>query len=130
MSEVIDLDVVVPELKKVRLGGKTYKVPGDMPMEIFLRLNRAENIKDEDGSPDNVAQLEALIEVITDLLVWELDDDDTDTEPTRQRVADVVKSRGIRFTFELMRSIYKPEDDAAEKAAADAPLALAPQDED
>lgn len=34
----VDLDALAPAPKTVKLGGKRYKLPGDMPMGLFLRI--------------------------------------------------------------------------------------------
>lgn len=40
MPELIDadLDALAPPLKRVKLGGKVWKLPGDMPMPLMLRI--------------------------------------------------------------------------------------------
>lgn len=34
----IDLDALAPKPKRVKLGGKWYRLPGDMPMGLFVRV--------------------------------------------------------------------------------------------
>lgn len=34
----VDLDALAPVAKRVRLGGKVYRLPGDMPMPLFMRI--------------------------------------------------------------------------------------------
>jgi hypothetical protein len=34
----VDLDALVPRTKTAKLNGKLYKLPYDMPMELFMRL--------------------------------------------------------------------------------------------
>jgi hypothetical protein len=34
----IDLDALAPTAKRVKLDGKIYKLPGDMPLSLFLRI--------------------------------------------------------------------------------------------
>jgi hypothetical protein len=34
----VDLDALAPAPKRVRLGGKIYKLPGDMPMDLYIRI--------------------------------------------------------------------------------------------
>lgn len=61
MAEIIDLDAALPPDKKVRIGGKTYLLPGDIPVELFLKVQRAAG---GDGSGDVVADLrDALLEL-------------------------------------------------------------------
>lgn len=117
MSEVTDLDIIVPDPKTVRFGGNEYSVPKDMPMEIFLRMNKAGQIKDEDGEPDQVAQIEALGEVIADLFTFEIEElnpQDERIPSIRESVKRTLMKRGTRYGFSLMRQIYKADDDADE----------------
>src|SRR5690242_7249738 len=39
-TKIIDLDAVLGDDKKVRLAGKTYTLPPDIPVELYLKLNR------------------------------------------------------------------------------------------
>lgn len=34
----VDLDALAPRPKRVRLGGKVHRLPGDMPMGLFMRI--------------------------------------------------------------------------------------------
>lgn len=38
MSELLDLDAVVAEDLEVKLGGRNWKLPGDAPSELLLRI--------------------------------------------------------------------------------------------
>lgn len=38
MTKIIDLDAILPEDKKVKLGGKVYTLPPDLPAEVFLKM--------------------------------------------------------------------------------------------
>jgi hypothetical protein len=38
----VDLDALAPKPKRTRLGGKVYKLPGDMPMELFFEIQAFE----------------------------------------------------------------------------------------
>jgi hypothetical protein len=38
----VDLDALVPTPKRVRLAGKVWELPGDLPMELFLRTQAYE----------------------------------------------------------------------------------------
>jgi hypothetical protein len=38
----VDLDALAPRPIRARLGGKTYKLPGDMPLELFFRIQAFE----------------------------------------------------------------------------------------
>src|SRR5579859_3001959 len=41
MATIIDLDAALPPDKKVKLGGRVYTLPGDIPTELFLRIQQA-----------------------------------------------------------------------------------------
>lgn len=47
----VDLDALAPTAKRVRLAGKLWMLPGDMPMPLFLRIQgyeqRVEKGEDE-----------------------------------------------------------------------------------
>jgi hypothetical protein len=49
----VDLDALAPRPKKVKLGGKLYKLPGDMPMPLFLRI-QAFGQRTEQGEDETV----------------------------------------------------------------------------
>lgn len=40
-AEIIDLDAALPPDKQVKLAGTVYKLPGDLPVELYLRVQRA-----------------------------------------------------------------------------------------
>lgn len=40
-AEIIDLDALVPPDKHVKVNGKTYTLPGDLPVEMYLRIQQA-----------------------------------------------------------------------------------------
>ena len=58
-GEFIDLDALLPEDIRVRLGGTDYKLPGDPPVELLLRLQLLAQKIDEakDDSPENMLSL-------------------------------------------------------------------------
>lgn len=61
MATIIELDDALPPDKKVRLAGKVYTLPGDIPTPLFLRIQRAtQNIAGDEG-------IENLSEAIVDL---------------------------------------------------------------
>jgi hypothetical protein len=39
----VDLDALAPAPKRVKLAGKVWKLPGDMPMELFIRTQAYES---------------------------------------------------------------------------------------
>jgi hypothetical protein len=39
-TQITDLDAVLGDPKKVRLGGRIYTLPPDLPVELYLRINQ------------------------------------------------------------------------------------------
>ena len=59
MSDFIDLDALLPDDIPVKLGGVTYKLPGDPPVELLLRLQLLAQKIDEaqDAAPEELLKL-------------------------------------------------------------------------
>ncbi len=104
-TNITDLDALVPNDKQVRLGGVVYDLPGDLPMEIFLKLNRASEIE-EDG--DELKALEEMVSTLTDLFVWKQRGTTSETE-IRQNVHKILSNRGVKFVTQLLKNIYDDE---------------------
>lgn len=51
-SEIVDLDAIAPKPKKVKLGGKTYTLPGDLPVETVLAIEQAEQAEKDGAAPE------------------------------------------------------------------------------
>jgi hypothetical protein len=49
-TKIVDLDAVLGEDKLVSLGGKTYRLPPDIPVELWLKFTRysGEGLSDEE----------------------------------------------------------------------------------
>jgi hypothetical protein len=62
-TKIIDLDELASEPKRVRLAGRVYTLPGDLPVELWLRLQRQAQ---EEGQSDGEA-LRFLYEQILEL---------------------------------------------------------------
>lgn len=41
MTKIVDLDALAPEPITVKLAGQQYRLPGDIPMPLMLRLEQA-----------------------------------------------------------------------------------------
>jgi hypothetical protein len=59
----VDLDALAPQPKWAKLDGKRYRVPGDMPLELFMRIQAFEQ-RAEKGE----AEVELLAELANELL--------------------------------------------------------------
>lgn len=117
MGEVKDLDALVPEPKRAKLGGVEYNLPGDLPMEIFLRINKA----GEHESESEAEALEMVISAMSDLFAWETPDSEKDT--VRNRVSTVLKGRGVEFCLKLTQAIYAREEELAQRQQDEAAAA-------
>ena len=53
-TEIIDLDAALPPDKRVKLAGKVYSLPGDLPVELFLRIQRASTSLGENGAIEDL----------------------------------------------------------------------------
>ena len=101
MDTFKDLDALVPTDKQVLLGGKMYKLPGDIPLEIFVRVNKAGTLEDE----DEAAAMDELIGALTDLFSI-MARGGTDYEEMRQNIEATLRIRGIKFLTTLLQEIY------------------------
>lgn len=120
MSNVNDLDVLVPENKRARLGGVEYELPGDLPLEIYLRINNAASKEDESESNAVVAVLAA----VTDLFAWGVEGDAADA--IKKAVDTALRGRGVPFVMEIIRAIYG--EDADEEVVEEDPTPAASED--
>jgi hypothetical protein len=65
MADVdVDLDALAPKPKRARLGGKTYLLPGDMPMELFFEIQAFESRTDA-GEDETVLLSELRDKILT-----------------------------------------------------------------
>lgn len=63
-QEITDLDVVAGPPRRVRLGGRIYILPPDLPIETYLKINQAANREDTQPESDQFADLyETLLEL-------------------------------------------------------------------
>lgn len=115
MGEVIDLDALVPEPRKATLGGKEYKLPGDVPMEIFLRQNNAGQTDADGVETTEAIYMERMVQIGADLFAWEYPDEVKDA--IRTEVSKHLRARGVRFILQLTRAIYQDQDEKAQSMA-------------
>lgn len=99
-----DLDALVPTEKTVKLGGVEYKLPGDLPLEIYLRMNKAGTLENEDDQ----AALDELVGASVDLFAH-LKKSDPAVDDLRSNVEKVLRARGVKFLFELVNNVYKED---------------------
>lgn len=105
-----DLDALVPDEVTARLGGKEYNLPGDLPLDIYLRINRAGELEDDDEQ----AALDGVVNAMVDLFSYNYQTK-PEYEAIRKQIDDVLRKRGVRFNTRLLQAIYgedtEPETD-------------------
>jgi hypothetical protein len=107
-----DLDALVPTDRTVKLGGVVYTVPGDLPLEIYIRVNKASELE----GVDEQAALDQMVGAMVDLFAW-LYSDKPEESRIREDVGKVLKSRGVRFNTTLLQHVYR--DDLEDESASD-----------
>jgi hypothetical protein len=108
MAEITDLDVLAGPDRKVKLAGKMYVLPGDIPVELFLRIAGYEKRLDE--GTDEAELILELNDAVLELF---------NVVPLQRKTA-AVKSLpiGLRQLVQAVGVIYRG---AGDVAAADPP---------
>lgn len=110
MPTLTDLDALVPAPRTVKVGGKTWKVPGSPPVAWMLALTRLES----DDAADEAALLGTVMELVGELFAIH--------QPGEQ--AAITKALGTLDAATLLnavRSIYSdqsPEERPTKRPAA------------
>jgi hypothetical protein len=104
-QDVVDLDEFVPSAKRVKFGGDIYEVPDDLPMELFLRINKAGQLEDEG---DETSAMKELADSLVKLLTWELPMESSGA--IREKVEAEVGRRGVSTIMKMLRAIYRQPD--------------------
>lgn len=117
-DNITDLDALVPDDKKVALKGETYTVPGDMPLTIYLKVNRAAS-RQEDGA-DQGELLDSMVDAVADLFVWNMAEGTPEREQRHAKVRDILMRLGLRTVTQILGKVY-PNDD--EEEAESEPIA-------
>lgn len=129
VNVVEDLDKFVPQDRKVRLFGEEYLIPGDVPMEAYLRVQNATTWTREDARladlgelPDNRqegARGPALVDAIADLFVCRL------PEAARPEAKAALEKKlmglGMRTLAGFLSQVYQRSDD---ESAPDEPVVV------
>lgn len=97
---IIDLDALAPPDLNVRLGGKTYRFPGDCPLPVFLRIQALQ--QKVDAGEDEDALLADVQEVILELFQVK--------QPTMKQLPAGI---GVIGLMSLIGTLYGAEDTAA-----------------
>lgn len=99
-----DLDALVPTDKTVKLGGVEYKLPGDLPLETYLRMNKAGSLEDTDDK----AALDELVGASVGLFTHFITNEQEKNE-VAATVDKVIRARGVKFLFEMVNNVYKED---------------------
>lgn len=109
MSNVIDLDTLVPVDKKVVFGQRTWEVPGDMPMELFVQLQMlTEQADEEDDSRSSREIFDEMIGIMMKLFTYKVPESD---EEPRAFLDGKFRQLGVKTFMQLWRHIYGEEAD-------------------
>lgn len=106
-----DLDALVPEDVQVKLGGVQYTLPGDLPLEIYVRVNKASELE----ADDEEAAVDQVVSAMVDLFAW-LYQSKPEESRIREEVRKTLRGRGIRFNTRLLQNIYGASVEQAEVA--------------
>lgn len=133
-----DLDAFIPPDKTVTFRGRRYVLPGDLPMETYLKLALLGELQDTGGEIAEV--LEHTITVLTDLFTDEIEGDvekaearvrlqgvweeDPDTDEPGHFVGGEFRRLGLGTIMQLVQRIYPPPEQDESEVDADA----APED--
>jgi len=87
---ITDLDIVIPEEKVLRIKGKEYTIPGDMPVGIALKLQRC----GADGNEDKPEAIEGMVEAVLDLLAirQEIDREELRMNLTMKQISAILEA--------------------------------------
>ncbi len=110
--KAVDLDSLVPEDKTVTLAGVTYMVPGDMPMETYLRVNAAANGQESGASEIELMQM--MKRSVMDLLLWRVDMSNEEGQNVAVALEKTLMHLGVRTVTSVLGAIYADDDDEAE----------------
>jgi len=106
MTTIKDLDVLVPENKKVTLRGRVYDLPGDLPMETYLVINAAAGAQEEGASEADL--MGRLVAALVDLFCWNVPESEKDKR--RKEVDEDLRGLGVRTITSLLGEIYGDEE--------------------
>lgn len=73
MAKIINLDEIVGEDIEVTLNGETYRLPPDLPVELYLKLQRIQ-AQVEAGNADDAEITREMYEEILDLFRYKQPD--------------------------------------------------------
>ena len=63
----LDLDAIAPPRRTVRLNGRVYELPGDMPIDTIVRAMQLQGQMESEDEDKSLAAINELLEIIYDL---------------------------------------------------------------
>jgi hypothetical protein len=104
---VTDLDDLIPDDKQVKLGGKVYTLPGDLPMEVWLKLGKLEQESDKDDA-DNEKVLGMMVELLVELFTGYSSDGRPEAEVTAEKeaLAKLLRKLGVATLPNILKQVY------------------------
>jgi len=87
----LDLDAIAPPNRTLRLGGKVYELPGDMPIETIIRAMQLQGQMESEDEAEAVGAINSLIEIIYDLFR----ECDPDFVPIKLSLSNVMNILGL-----------------------------------
>ena len=94
---LIDLDIAAPPDRRVKLGGKVWKVPGDPPTGWLLAF-RSLTAKFADDNVDELDVVAQLRDAIVDLFLLRQDDEEA--------ICAAVDTLGVPALVQVVNAIY------------------------
>lgn len=110
-----DLDALVPEDLDAKLGGVTYTLPGDLPLEIYLRMNKAGELEDDDEK----GALDIVVDAMCALFSWRYQGK-PEENVVKAEVEKTLRSRGVKFNLTLLKELYGDIEEDAPVVEAEA----------
>lgn len=112
----IDLNELVPADKTVKFSGRTFVVPGDLPLSMFLAMNRI-------SSAEDVTESDSLDQMVTLFveLFHKIPQSGVDEAESKVWLRDQLLDHGPDFIMNIMGALYPiPGTTADEPAEVDA----------
>lgn len=97
MSNTHDLDLLTKETIKIKIGGKTFELPAEPPVNFTYKLlNLEEKTKKAKKKKDHKAAFDALVDMVADILNL-----DENNQIERQFIVDKFSNSQMRAIIEI-----------------------------
>lgn len=117
-AELTDLDVLIAPDRRVKLAGKTWRVPGDPPTGWLLTFRGLTRKFEGDDKIDELEVIEEIRDAIVDLFLLRQADQE-------QALVEAVDTLGIGALVNAINAIYASETGTADGEAAPDPTPAA-----